>query len=401
MRFGVVIPTFNEADFIGDTVASLASQVHTDGRPISPDSLEIVVVDTPGDDNTAGAARAAASRFGGVRLTVLRDDERSMVSARILGMNHLLSREGGPPDCLVSADADTLFPGTWLVSVGDLVTQGYSMVSTSGCFEASFWRRCPTLTRRYAEHVGTVFFTAATAHELVDPSIALPFTPDLFSRFGRPVSDCGFAITPDLYRSLGGFRHEFYDDEREPILAVGWPLMFQADMAGAVIGYLHDPEYETSARRLLHEPEALFSGSSYLGEIENFRSTADDRHGWLERYAEYLDMRPLQRYVVKNYVLQQCITVPARVRRNPQYFGSDIDDVANDIDGWRAVYPRPRTRDIFRFADDLADRYADRVLARVQALREPTLTSGRVVPGDRTGSSGRRAGEPPPPCAAP
>ncbi len=213
-----------------------------------------------------------------------------------------------------------------------------------------------------------MFFTGATTRELVDPSVALPFTPEVFEKFGRPVSDCGFAITPELYRRLGGFRHEFYDDEeREPILAVGWPLMFRADMVGAAMGHLRDPEYETSARRLLGEPEALFSGSSYLGEIQNFRSATGDRHEWLERYAEHLDMRPLQRYVVKNYVLQQCITVPARVLRNPEYFGSDLDDVANDIDGWRAVQPCPSTRDIFRFADELADRYANRLLDRVQA----------------------------------
>ncbi len=130
MRFGVVIPTFNEADFIGETVASLLSQTGEDGHRLASDALEVVVVDTPGDDGTPEAARAVASRFDGARLTVLRDDERSMVSARILGVNHLLSRQHGPPDCLVSADADTLFPATWLVSIGDLISGGCSMVST-------------------------------------------------------------------------------------------------------------------------------------------------------------------------------------------------------------------------------------------------------------------------------
>lgn len=367
MRFGVVIPTFNEADFIGRTIASLASQVHIDGQPLSYGDLEILVVDTPGQDCTPEAARAASSRFDECQVTVLRDDQRSMVAARIAGMDHLLSRPGGPPDCLVSSDADTVFPVRWLASVGALIEQGFELVSTAGCFEAGFWRRCPTLTRRYADHVGSVFFTAATAHELVEPSARLLFTHELFERFGRPVPDCGFGITPNLYSSLGGFQHEYYDDERrEPILAVGWPMMFRADIAGHRIGQLRQPEYETSARRLLHEPEALFSGSSYLGEIEAFRSATDHRHEWLERFAERLDMRPLQRYVVKNYILQQCITVPEKVQRNPAHFGSDASDVATDINRWRASHPHPATRDIFRFADTLADRYADGVLRRVR-----------------------------------
>lgn len=369
MRFGVVIPTFNEADFIGATIASLASQVSEGGHPLPYEHLEIVVVDAPGQDGTPEAARAAASRFDGLKVTVLQDDQRSMVEARIAGMDHLRSRPDGPPDCLISTDADTVFPAVWLASVGGLIEQGFEMVSTAGCFEAAFWRRCPTLTRHYADHVGSIFFTAATAQELVEPSTRLLFSPELFARFGRPVSDCGFGITPDLYRSLGGFQHEYYDDERrEPILAVGWPLMFRADIAGHRIGYLRHPEYETSARRLLHEPAELFSGASYLGEIEHFRSTSDDRHDWLEHFAERLDMRPLQRYVVKNYILQQCITVPERVQRSPEYFGPVLGDVAAAIDRWWARHPRPVTRDIFRFADALADRYTDGVLDRVRDL---------------------------------
>jgi hypothetical protein len=241
------------------------------------------------------------------------------------------------------------------------------MVSTAGCFEADFWRRCPALARRYVERVGTIFFTEETSAEVLRVGDAPLFTPSLFQWFGRPLSDCGFAVSARLYRRLGGFHHEFYDDdERTPILAVGWPLMFRADLAKVPIGFLSTPEYETSARRLLHEPEALFSGASYLGAIESFRSVTSDQHAWLEHFAPQLDMEPLQKYVVKNYILQQCITRPERINASPEFFGGFLNQVIQDIVQWHETHKRVITRDIFSFAEVLTGRYFEGLLQQVR-----------------------------------
>lgn len=369
MRFGVVIPTFNEAKFIGRTIDSLGRQVDHAGVLFGPDRLEVVVADTPGSDGTANAAREAGSKHPGIKVTVVSEPELSMVAARIAGIDYLLSRPSGVPAALISADADTTFPPTWLVSVERLLAQGHRMVSTAGCFEHQFWLRCRALSRRYVEQIGTIFFNTKTAEALTAPNDTPLFTPDLFRRFGRPVSDCGFAITPDLYHELGGIRREHYDDEQsQPILAVGWPLMFRAELAGESIAFMSLPEYETSARRLLYEPEALFTGTSYMSEIENFRSTSDDQYAWLERFAERLDMEPLRRYVVKNYILQQCITRPDRILANPEYFGQASTEIVETVAAWHAKHPEPGTQDIFGFADQLTDVHGEVVMRQVRKL---------------------------------
>lgn len=366
MRLGVVIPTYNEAEFIGPTIESLGQQVDRHGERYEPERLEVVVADTPGHDGTPDAAREAGARTH-LKVTIVSEPEPSMVAARIAGLDHLLSRPEGPPDVLISADADTRFPVGWLGHVEGVIRQGYGMVSTSGCFEHEFWMRCRRLARRYVEEIGIVFFNNSTAEAVLNANDRPLFTPRLFEQFGRPVSDCGLAITTELYQSIGGIRREHYDDDgQREILAVGWPLMFRVELAGHSIGQMRWPEYETSARRLLHEPEALFSGASYLNEIEHFRCTSGDQYAWIDHFAERLDMAPLRRYVIKNYILQQCITRPDRITANRSVFGEATFDVLSAVAAWHSRHPSPRTRDVFEFADKLADDYGSVVLARLR-----------------------------------
>lgn len=369
VRFGVVIPTYNEAEFIGPTISSLGSQRDRGGREFGADRLEVVVADTPGSDGTPSAARAAGAKHGGIKVTVVSESEPSMVAARIAGIECLLARPTGAPDVLISADADTSFPAGWLSAVEDVLHQGYQMVSTAGCFEHDFWMRCPRLSRRYVEKIGTIFFNQETARALLTPQDRPLFTSSLFEPFGRPVSDCAMAITTKLYQELGGIQREYYDLEKgRPILAVGWPLMFQAELAGHAVTYMPRPEYKTSARRLLHEPEALFSGASYLTEIEHFRDESEYQYAWLEHFAERLDMEPLRRYVIKNYILQQCITRPDRIMANRRYFADAAEDLLSTVASWHAENPSPGTRDIFEFADQLADGYHEVVLEQVERM---------------------------------
>ncbi len=365
-RFGFVIPTYNEAEIIGRTIESIALQRSSDGELVPRDSYEIVIADTPGHDETPRAVAQAAARFDGLRCNVVSEPARSMVAARNAGIGRLLDRQS-PVDYIVSGDADTILPPDWLSAVEEKLAQGATIVSTAGFFETDFWRRCPILTRCYIEEIGTVFFPQVITDEYVTAQDRPLFTPQLFRNFGRPVSDCAFVIEAETYQKLGGFRPEYYDAEGHvEIPAVGWPFMFRAELAGIDIAYVEEPSYETSARRLLHEPEALFSGSSYLGEIENFRSRNDDQYAWLDHFAPRLNMEVLRRYVVKNYVLQQCITRPERIAQNRAAFGSAAEELATVITAWRDAHPQPGAGEIFTFADELTDRFFDAV---VHALR--------------------------------
>ncbi|WP_031075341.1 glycosyltransferase [Streptomyces sp. NRRL WC-3742] len=361
-RYGFVIPTYNEAEYIGRTIESIANQQDEQGRPIPRDQYEIVIADAPAEDDTARVVAATAVKFPGLRCTVVTETARSMVIPRNTGIDYLLDQPT-PAQYIVSGDADTIFPPTWLTTVEKETRRGATVVSTAGFFEADFWRRCPALTRRYTEHVGTVFFPQSIVDSHVREEERPLFTEQVFRDFGRPVSDCALVIEAQTYRQLDGFRPGYYDGAgTHEIPAVGWPFMFRAEFADIDIAYVRTPEYETSARRMLHEPEALFSGSCYTGEIENYRSENHDQHAVLDHFADRLDMAPLRRYVVKNYLLQQCITRPERVNQNAAYFGDVAAELAERIAAWRADHTQAVTREIFAFADELTDQFLHPVL---------------------------------------
>lgn len=94
VRFSVVIPCLNEADYIAATIAALQAQEVDCG-------YEIIVVDNNCTDETAAIARALGA-------VVVTESERGVCAARQRGV---LASRG---DIIVSADADTLYNPDWL-----------------------------------------------------------------------------------------------------------------------------------------------------------------------------------------------------------------------------------------------------------------------------------------------
>jgi glycosyltransferase involved in cell wall biosynthesis len=368
--FGVVLPARDEEDYILATLESLTTQQSLDGRPLDPDSYQIIVVENASVDATAERVETFA-RDCRVPVTLLHDEEASMVSPRIRGMNHVIL-SAHPTDYLVSADADTTFPPTWLATVASTFTRGADIVSSAGYMSSEIWELCPRLVERYLEHLGPIFFDPDTVRRADVEHGSYPFTEQVFIDFGRPVSDAGFAISTSCYLELGGFRQDYWDQaESMPLPAVGWPLMYRAELAAYEIAYMRTPYWSTSPRRLVNEPEQLFSTSAYLGEIASFRETTTDQYAWLDRFADRIDLRPLQDYCLKYYLLQRCITRPQLLRRNRRYFGRLGDDIARTIFEWHARTPDPTPGLVLGFASDLSREFGDRLLDQLPRAAPP------------------------------
>jgi len=90
----VVVPAFDEADYLPATLASLAAQE-------CPGGFEVVVVDNGSTDGTAAVAARAGAR-------VLEQPLRGVCAARELGTR------AARGEIVVSADADTCYPPGWL-----------------------------------------------------------------------------------------------------------------------------------------------------------------------------------------------------------------------------------------------------------------------------------------------
>lgn len=95
--FSVVIPAYNEGEFIARTLASLQAQ-DFDGP------FEVIVVDNNSTDDTGEVARAAGA-------IVVREERRGVCWARQRGT------EVARGEFVVSTDADTVHPRDWLTRV--------------------------------------------------------------------------------------------------------------------------------------------------------------------------------------------------------------------------------------------------------------------------------------------
>src|SRR3954454_14420513 len=96
-RYSIVVPCYNEADYIAATIASLRGQTYTG-------SYEIIVVDNNCTDGTADIARASGAR-------VVAEPNRGVCWARQRGT------EASAGDIVISADADTTYAPGWLARI--------------------------------------------------------------------------------------------------------------------------------------------------------------------------------------------------------------------------------------------------------------------------------------------
>jgi glycosyltransferase involved in cell wall biosynthesis len=96
-KFSIVVPCYNEADYVGTTLNSLRDQVFTG-------SYEIIVVDNNCTDGTADLARALGAR-------VVSEPNRGVCWARQKGT------EESSGEIVISADADTTYAHDWLAKI--------------------------------------------------------------------------------------------------------------------------------------------------------------------------------------------------------------------------------------------------------------------------------------------
>jgi glycosyltransferase involved in cell wall biosynthesis len=111
-RFSIVVPCFNEADYVGATLSSLQRQTYTG-------SYEIIVVDNNCTDATADIARAY-----GVR--VVSEPHPGVCWARQRGT------EESRGEIVISADADTTYAPHWLATIDRTFAADERVIAVAG-----------------------------------------------------------------------------------------------------------------------------------------------------------------------------------------------------------------------------------------------------------------------------
>src|SRR5262245_42626836 len=111
-RFSVVVPCFNEAEYVGATLRSLQSQTYAG-------SYEIIVVDNNSTDATAEIARSY-----GVR--VVHEPNPGVCWARQRGTVESIG------DIVISADADTTYAPDWLTRIDETFGTDEEIAAVTG-----------------------------------------------------------------------------------------------------------------------------------------------------------------------------------------------------------------------------------------------------------------------------
>jgi glycosyltransferase involved in cell wall biosynthesis len=126
-RFSVVIPAYNEENFIGDCLDSLSRQ-DFGGR------YEIIVVDNNSADDTARVARSRGA-------TVVLEERQGVCWARQRGS------ELAAGEIIISTDADTVYPADWISRIDQEFRRDAAVVAVAGPFRfaaAPWWARAWT-----------------------------------------------------------------------------------------------------------------------------------------------------------------------------------------------------------------------------------------------------------------
>jgi glycosyltransferase involved in cell wall biosynthesis len=149
-RFSVIIPCYNEADFITDTLISLESQ-NTAAK------YEVIVVDNNCSDETVEIAKKYGAR-------IVTEQRPGVCAARQAGT------KAANGEIIVSTDADTVFEPTWLETIDNNFRNDSQLVAIGGpCryFDGPWWGKVYThflfgASYSYSIIIGHPFYVTAT-----------------------------------------------------------------------------------------------------------------------------------------------------------------------------------------------------------------------------------------------
>lgn len=187
-RFSVVIPCFNEADYVADTIRSLQAQRFSGG-------CEIVVVDNNCTDDTAAIALDLGAR---------------VAAEPVAGVCH--ARERGTQvstgEIVISADADTTYAPDWLEKIDEAFLSDSRVVAVVGPCR---YKDGPLWGRLYARVlfglVGLVYQLTGQVRYVTATNIA--FRRDCFAGYDTNLTQGGDEL--DVLRKLRRRGRVVYD----------------------------------------------------------------------------------------------------------------------------------------------------------------------------------------------
>ena len=216
LRVSVIIPAKDEAANLPATLAALAAQTDAQGRPMAPNSYEVIVLANNCQDATATVVRGQAQRFPGLVLHVaelcLPGKMAHVGRARRLLMDEACARleqVGSSAGIIASTDADTRVVPTWLAAIQTEIAAGADAVGGRILTEAAEYGQ-PGIEplQRIQTRDAAYHLLCARLEDQLDPVLTDRW-PRHHQHFGASL-----ALTAQAYRQVGGLPEvRFLEDE--------------------------------------------------------------------------------------------------------------------------------------------------------------------------------------------
>ena len=221
----LVMPVYNEEKVLPDVLASLARQVDSAGSLLPRGAFRIIAVDNASTDRSPIVLE---NWRGTLELVVLAEPVKGVVAARVRGGNFALEDASRP--VVVHTDSDSLFPATFIDTISRRFERGgIDVFSYSGFPPTEYWLKAPRLAARQFTEVGSISFSPESLIALGFDERSALLTPEIFRDFQNVPMQCGFAMTKDIYRRVGGYIREFNSDGSER-LGEARNLAFRLDL---------------------------------------------------------------------------------------------------------------------------------------------------------------------------
>ncbi len=230
-RFSILIPTYNRAAFLPETLASVFAQTFSD--------YEIIVIDDGSSDHTLDVLSAYEPQ-----VQVLRQDNRGPGAARNLGLR---SARG---EYVVFLDSDDLFL-PWTLSIFDEGIRRHDTPAMLMCAPCRFSaddpleaRETPAIYRAYSDYL-------ASARAYYPVTIAAAIRREVLASAGGFLEHHHCAEDQDLFLRLG---------EAEGFVFVEGPPLYAYRQHGASKSHEIDALYRGAILVLGREERGVYAG---------------------------------------------------------------------------------------------------------------------------------------------
>lgn len=361
---GVVIPCYNESNSILDLLHNLYFQYNENEIELFPrNKFKLFIVDNSSTDDSISKINSFKSRYTDLKVELLTELEKGVVSARKNGCNAASFDE--QIDIIINLDVDTTLSRFFLHKVFKCYEENkFDVLALRGTFPISFWEKVPQLVKNYSENVGTLFFPLDFTIQNGLSSNKL-ISIDLFERFGCPVTDACFAISKKAYKKSGGYKKETSDSGSE-IYFEAWRLLYNIQHQGAKTYYIDEDLFTTSPRRFLEEPELFLNGGSYINGMADYRTNDCDLYFRLNTLSSKFDYNNVLSHVIEYYILMPTLINVELIFKNNLYFKFIDQELEQLINNWWEV---PHSgKEFLEFLQFLNLRYFERIKKNIHNL---------------------------------